>query len=33
MMDANENVLDGTLRRILAADDIELKEAVHSMAS
>ena len=31
MMDTNKSVADGVLSRMLAKDDIELKEAVHSM--
>ena len=33
MMDTNENVVDGVLSRMLAADNIKLKEAVHSVTS
>ena len=33
MMDANNNVVDGVLSKMLAKDDIELKESVHSVAS
>ena len=30
MMDANDKVLDGTLSKMLAEEDIEMREAVHS---
>ena len=33
MMDANLNVVDGVLSKMLAKDDIELKEDVHSVTS
>ena len=33
MMDANANVVDGVLSKMLAKDDIQLKEAVHSVTS
>ena len=32
MMDTNENVLDGVLSRMFAADDIKLQEAVYSVS-